>query len=38
MEGNVEAVEAHINGLEKIVAGAGGMEVIDYGILSMVYR
>lgn len=34
----MEAVEAHINGMEKIIAGAGGMDALDYGILSMVYR
>jgi hypothetical protein len=38
MEGNVEAVEAHINGMDKIIAGAGGLDALDFGLLAMVYR
>ncbi|KAJ5098852.1 hypothetical protein N7532_005853 [Penicillium argentinense] len=37
VEGNVEAVEAHMNGMEKIIVATGGMDQLEFGTLAMVY-
>lgn len=37
-DANIDAVEAHMNGMIKIIAVTGGLNKLDGGTLAMIYR
>ncbi|KAJ6018326.1 hypothetical protein N7451_001705 [Penicillium sp. IBT 35674x] len=37
LEANSEAAEMHMNGLKRIIAASGGMNILGHGTLAMLY-
>jgi len=37
LDANVEAAEMHMDGMKRIIAASGGMDILDHGTLAMLY-
>ncbi|KAJ5669892.1 hypothetical protein N7462_010962 [Penicillium macrosclerotiorum] len=37
IEANIAAVNAHMNGMKKIIAATGGLDLLDHGTLALIY-